>query len=350
MGILTTTIGAYPKPEFLREQSFREVAPEGEGTTREFVYSADDGSDVSVRLYDEATERAVLDQVGCGIDIPTDGEQRRENYIHYHCRHLDGIRFDVLTEKVHRNGAAMARLPTITSQIKPRGGHFLHKDFISAQRVTDKPVKITVPGPATIADTTANDFYADERELAFDLADALSFEIRHLAEMGCKHIQVDEPLFARNVNSALNFGVEALERCFHKLPKGVTRIMHMCCGYPGHLDDETYLKADPSCYFELADAVDASVIDQVSIEDAHRFNDLTLLERFTRSTVVLGVVAIARSRIETTAEVSARLMNALQHIDKERLIAAPDCGLMMLDRATAMKKLKRMCLAAHGLK
>ena len=102
--------------------------------------------------------------------------------------------------------------------------------------------------------------------------------------------------------------------------------------------------------FELADSIDQSLVAAVSIEDAHRFNDLTLLERFTRSTVVLGVVAIARSRIETTAEVSQRLMNALQHIDKERLIAAPDCGLMMLDRATAMKKLKRMCLAAHSLK
>jgi len=109
-------------------------------------------------------------------------------------------------------------------------------------------------------------------------------------------------------------------------------VMHMCCGYPGHLDDENYLKADPACYRQLARAVDASSVQQVSIEDAHCLNDLELLEHFTRTAVILGVVTIASSRIESSDYIAQRLRRALQHIDRSRLLAAPDCGLMMLGR------------------
>jgi 5-methyltetrahydropteroyltriglutamate--homocysteine methyltransferase len=120
----------------------------------------------------------------------------------------------------------------------------------------------------------------------------------------------------------------------------------MCCGYPEHLDDMEYHKADPSSYFELARAVDASAIDQISLEDAHRHNDLSLLEHFQESTVILGSVAIAQSRVETVEEIAARLIAALAHIDRNRLMAAPDCGLAMLGRDLAMEKLRNMCAAA----
>ena len=230
-----------------------------------------------------------------------------------------------------------------------RGDHFLDSDFLNAQGFSDKPVKITIPGPLSIIDTTANQHYANERELAFDLARALNFEIRALAAAGCKYIQVDEPLFVRKVDDALSYGVECLDRCFDGVPEDVTRVMHMCCGYPGHLDDEDYLKADPACYRQLARAVDASSVQQVSIEDAHCLNDLELLESFTRTAVILGVVTIASSRIESSDYIAQRLQRALQHIDQSRLLAAPDCGLMMLGRELAMAKLKNMCAAAASI-
>ncbi len=189
-------------------------------------------------------------------------------------------------------------------------------------------------------------FYADERQLAFDLAAALNYEIRALAEAGCAYIQIDEPLFARNVERALDYGVECLDRCFDGVANTVTRVLHMCCGYPEHLDDRHYHKADPASYFRLAQAVDASTIGQVSLEDAHRHNDLSLLELFRGSTVILGSVAIAQSRVETVEEIAGRLDAALAHIDRDRLMAAPDCGLAMLGRELAMAKLGNMCVAA----
>jgi 5-methyltetrahydropteroyltriglutamate--homocysteine methyltransferase len=262
---------------------------------------------------------------------------------------MTGLDFDLLTSKIHRNGAALADLPTITGKIEPGGEHFLDRDYSIAQSYTDNPVKITVPGPVTIIDTTVNTYYKSERELAFDLANALNVEIKALAKAGCKHIQVDEPLFVRNVDHALDFGVECLERCFDGVPNDVQRIMHMCCGYPGHLDDHDYLKADPWIYSLLAKALDESSITHVSIEDAHRHNDLDLLERFLSTTIILGSVAIATSTVETVDEIAERLTDALDHIDRERLVAAPDCGLMMLDRELAMQKLKHLCEAAKQI-
>ena len=120
----------------------------------------------------------------------------------------------------------------------------------------------------------------------------------------------------------------------------------MCCGYPDHLDDEEYKKADPDSYHRLARDVDSMAIDQVSIEDAHCCNDLRLLELFEQTAVIFGTVAVARSRIETVDEVEARIRAALAHIDRDRLVIAPDCGLGMLPPDIAEKKLKVMCEAA----
>ncbi|MGI9405746.1 MAG: hypothetical protein ACR2O4_05205 [Hyphomicrobiaceae bacterium] len=351
MALKTTCIGSYPKPDYVPIKDWFQLetglTATGGAVTRGYSEVMATASGAEEELFQKATREAIDDQVSCGIDIPTDGEQRRENYIHYHCRHLAGFDFENLTRRVLRDGAYETDLPTINGKIEPLGHNFLPRDYEIAQGFTDRPIKITVPGPTTIMDTTANEFYSDERQLAFDLADALNFEIRALANAGCTHIQVDEPLFARNVERALSYGVECLDRCFDGVPDTVTRVMHMCCGYPEHLDDRKYHKADRQTYFQLAKAVDNSTVDQISIEDAHRHNDLSLLEEFPSSTIILGSIAIAESRVETVEEIKSRITAALEHVDRTRLVIAPDCGLAMLGRTLAMAKLRNMCEAAR---
>ena len=122
----------------------------------------------------------------------------------------------------------------------------------------------------------------------------------------------------------------------------------MCCGYPERLNQEDYAKADRTAYFDLADAIERSSIDAVSIEDAHQKNDLKLLEKFQKTTIILGVVHIANTRVETVEEIRTRLQQALEHIDPARLIAGPDCGLGMLDEDTVVKKMTNLALAAHS--
>jgi 5-methyltetrahydropteroyltriglutamate--homocysteine methyltransferase len=350
MPLLTTTIGAYPKPDFLPVPDW---FGGGEGTdarrpTLGYLEAVQRMGEEAEALFARATAQVVADQVAVGIDVPTDGEIRRENYIHYHCRHIDGIDFGRLTATSVRGGSYTAELPTITGPVRARD-HFLATDWHQAQSTTDRPVKITLPGPMTIADTTTNVAYDDEEQLGADLAAALNSEILNLAAAGCRWIQVDEPVFARQPTRALRYGVAHLERCFQGVPAGVNRVMHMCCGYPDRLDRDDYPKADRHAYLELAEAVDATCIDAVSLEDAHRHNDLSLLDRFTRTKIILGVVAIAKSRVETVDDIRARLAAALKHVDGDRLIAAPDCGPGLLSRELAVRKLSHLCAAAHSL-
>lgn len=349
--MLTTCIGAYPKPEFLNLPDWFNLpdGPDSANPTKSWEAALKAMGDSVDQIIRSASEQVLGDQIEAGIDIPTDGEVKRENYIHYHCRHLEGIDFKNLTVRELRGGTYSAELPTITGRIRARDTGFLVEDWKLAQSFTDRPVKITMPGPMTVTDTTANAYYQTDRELGADIADALNKEVKALADAGCVHIQVDEPVFARKPQNALDFGVENLERVFHEVPAQIVKTMHMCCGYPDRLDRLDYPKADRSAYFDIIGAIDESSVDAVSIEDAHRHNDLSLLNRVQNTKVILGVVAIALSRVETVDEISVRLTQALGHIDSDRLIAAPDCGLGLLGRELAQAKLKNMCEAAHRL-
>ena len=350
MTIPTTCIGAYPKPDCVELPDWFNI-PAGpdtaEPTKRWAAAMAQMGEDAEA-LISRGVEQAVKDQVDAGIDIPTDGEVPRENYIHYHCRHLDGFDFDNLTEKAVRGGTYSANLPTIRGPISA-GDRFLDADWRRAQDFCDQPVKITMPGPMTISDTNCDDYYHDPKKLAAALAAALNVEVLALAEAGCRYIQIDEPVFARRPADALAYGVENLERAFHGCPNHVTRVAHMCCGYPDRLDRDDYPKAEPGAYFQIADALEDSSVQWVSIEDAHRHNDLSLLERFATTTVILGAVAIARSRVEPVEEIRERLRAALGHIDRERLAAAPDCGLGLLGRDLARQKMRNLSVAAKSV-
>ena len=356
--LLTTTIGAFPKPsctpigDWFPDPDDDTAGARGEGLLKrwrraDYELRLAQAGEAAEEAFVKAIEEVVRDQVHAGIDIPTDGEVRRENYIFYQCRNLNGIDFERLTDKVARDGAFTARVPTITGAVTPRE-LVLARDWRIAKRVTDRPVKITLPGPMTIADSMANEFYPDPRTLGRALAEALNEEVRSLAAAGCRNIQVDEPVFARKPRQALEYGIEHLEAVFHGVPEEVQRIVHMCCGYPSALDVPDYPKADPQAYFDIADAMDEASIDAVSIEDAHRPNDLSLLERYARTTVLLGVVNIGRSRVEPVDEIAQRLDRALEHIDPPRLVAAPDCGLGLLGRDLAVRKLSNLCTAAHG--
>ena len=347
--IPTTTIGAYPKPADAPIPMWSNMGKQRRAAPT-LVYDAlvEDRSAETKRTLDRMTMDSVREQVDCGITIPTDGEIRREHYVYYHCRHVQGIDFRHLSEQTMRDGSWVASVPTVISKLEP-GPAFLPADWRVAQSATDREVKMTVPGPLTISDTIANDYYASRPELARALAEVLNVEIRRLAEAGCTWIQVDEPLFARQVDEALAFGVECLERCFAGVGPGVNRAVHICCGYPACLDDPHPAKADPASYFALSGALDAADVDAVSIEDAHRPNDLKLLELFGHTTIILGMINIAKSHVESVDTLRARMRASLEHIDADRLIAAPDCGLALLPRRLAAAKLRNLATAAQSL-
>ena len=354
MPVPTTTIGAYPKPDYVPLRGWHEAKPEEEqgrhpsDPTRPLRERGRVDPEEEQRLLDRATREIVAEQAELGIDVPTDGEIRREHYVFYHLRQLHGIDFDNLEERELRQGGWKAYVPVVRAPIQA-GARFLRHDWRAAQQATGRPVKITVPGPLTIAGTIADDHYGDEAALCAALGDALNQELRDLAAAGCPWIQVDEPLFARHPDKAASFGVDNLARTLHKLPEETRTAVHVCCGYPAELDQEDYPKADPHAYDQLAEPLELAPVDAVSLEDAHRPADLRLLERFARTTVILGCVDVARSRVEDPDEISGRLRQALEHIDPHRLMAAPDCGLALMPRTLARDKLRALVQGARAV-
>lgn len=348
MTLTTTCIGAFPKPDYVPISDWFQTGHEKADYTENVMRGWERGqTPEATALLDRATAEVVADQIACGIDLPTDGEIRRENYVHYQCRHFEGFDFVNLTPRLVRNGAYTSHLPSIRGSVRARGDSVLVRDWQVAERAAGRPVKITLPGPMTITDTTANLHYDDPAELAHDLSRALNAEVLALSQAGCRHIQIDEPVFARKPDQALAFGIDALGRCFDGVPPDVTRVMHMCCGYPARLDDTDYPKADPESYLRIAEAVDG-IVDEISLEDAHRHNPDRLFPLFTRSRLIIGFVTIASSRVETVDEIRARIEDVARHVPPERLIAAPDCGLGFLGRDLAMRKLTHLCSAAHS--
>ena len=342
--MLTTVIGAYPKPNYLKITDWFNVkgGTDTENPTKYYFKEVKQMGEKREELFLQAATEVIKDQIECGIDIVTDGEVRRENYIHYHCRHIAGVDFETLTEKVARTGNYKCWLPTITAKVEAQDSFLVH-DWKVSQKLSSKPVKITIPGPMTIADTIANTYYKSDDKMGFDLAEVINVEIKRLQKAGCKYIQVDEPLFARKPQQAIDFGIDNLAKCFEGLENTeLEKITHICCGYPDKLDVINYPKAPLDSYKKIAKALDASLIDSVSIEDAHRYNDLELLRNFTKTKVIFGLIKIASSQIETKEEIENRVLDALNYIDKQQLIAAPDCGLGHLPRQLAIKKLKIM--------
>ena len=342
--MLTTVIGAYPKPSFLQLPDWFNA--EGGTDTLKPTVDYDDAikkmGKETESIFLKAAKEVIGDQIECGIDIVTDGEVRRENYIHYHCRHITGVDFNTLTEKIARTGNYKCWLPTIVAKVEAQDSFLVH-DWKVSQKLSSKPVKITIPGPMTIADTIANTYYKSDDKMGFDLAEVINVEIKRLQKAGCKYIQVDEPLFARKPQQAIDFGIDNLAKCFEGLENTeIEKITHICCGYPDKLDVINYPKAPSDSYKKIAKALDASLIDTVSIEDAHRYNDLELLRNFTKTKVIFGLIKIASSQIETKEEIENRVLDALNYIDKQQLIAAPDCGLGHLPRQLAIEKLKIM--------
>lgn len=344
--IQTTTIGSFPKPDYVPVRDWFDASRDSTGMNDPTITRDYAPTEADEPLFQRALAEVLAVQARAGIDVPTDGEIRRENYIHYHCRHLHGFDFDRLETRVLRDGAYQTDLPAIRGRIAAREPGYSVRDWRAAQALTDRPVKVTLPGPLTIMDTTADCHYFDRPALNAVLAETVRAEVLALADAGCRYVQVDEPLFARQVADALAFGIAGLERCFEHVPASVTRVVHICCGYPEHLDDEVYKKADPDSYSRLAAALDAAAIDQISLEDAHCCNDLALLEQFPSKTIVFGAVAVARSRLETADEIAARIEAVLAHIDRDRLVLAPDCGLGLLSAAQAEAKLTALCEAA----
>ena len=280
---------------------------------------------------DEATLLAIRDQERAGLDIISDGEQRRESYSNCFATALAGVDTDNPGTTINRSGKPIP-VPRITGKVA-RHHPILVRDLEFLRVNTSKPVKMTIPGPFTMSKQAQNDYYASDEEMALDFAVAVNAEIKDLFAAGADIVQVDEPWMQQHPDAARAYGLKALDRALDGVTGTVA--VHLCFGYAAVVHEK------PSGYSFLPE-LERSKAAQVSIEAAQPKLDLAVLKQLPSKSIILGVIDLSSPAIETPEVVAARIRKALPHVSAERLIVAPDCGMKYLPRDIAFGKMQAM--------
>ena len=284
---------------------------------------------------DEAVLAAIRDQEEAGLDIITDGEQRRESYSNYFATALEGVDTDNPGTTINRSGKPIP-VPRVAGKIRRRHPVEL-RDLQFLRANTRKPVKMTVPGPFTMSKQAQNAFYASDEEMALDYAAAVNAEIRDLFAAGADIVQIDEPWMQQHPDAARAYGLAAIDRALDGVTGTVA--VHLCFGYAAVVHEK------PSGYSFLPE-LEGSKAAQVSIEAAQPKLDHAVLDRLPTKTIILGVIDLADPAVETPGIVASRIRKALLHVPAQRLVIAPDCGMKYLPRDVAFGKLQSMVQGA----
>jgi 5-methyltetrahydropteroyltriglutamate--homocysteine methyltransferase len=328
----TCLVGSYPQPDWLIDRPrLSKMVPR---VRMDDLWLVDPKQ--LEEKQDEATLLAIRDQERAGLDIVTDGEQRRESYSNRFATALEGV--DTLNpgSTINRTGKPIP-VPRVTGKIRRKHPVQL-RDMQFLRANTQKPVKMTVPGPFTLSKQAQNEFYKSDEEMALDYAAAVNAEIKELFAAGADVVQIDEPWMAQHPDKAREYGLKALDRALDGV-RGTVAV-HLCFGYAAVVHEK------PAGYSFLAE-LDSSKAAQVSIEAAQPKLDLKVLERLPSKTIILGVIDLSDMTAETPQVVAARIRKALDHVPAERVVAAPDCGMKYLPRDVAFAKMQAMTEGAR---
>jgi len=330
--LLTTVVGSYPQPEWLIDRkALSSGSPPRIRSSGLWRIPAEHLEEAQ----DDATFVAIRDMHRAGVDIITDGEIRRESYSNRFATALDGVDIDKPGQIIGSSGRPTL-VPRVVGPIR-RARPVQVRDVQFLREHTDRRIKVTVPGPFTMAQQAQNDYYPDRESLAMDYATCVNEEVKELFAAGADVVQLDEPWLRANPEEARKYGVTAINKALEGI--NGTTALHLCFGYAA------MVQGKPSRYAFLTE-LEHAVVQQISIEAAQPKLDLAVLRELPTKTIVLGVLDLSDMRIEAPESIAARLREALHYEPPERLMVAPDCGMKYLPRAVAYRKLRAMTLAA----
>ncbi len=328
--LATTTVGSFPRPSWLAEvdRSRAQFRLEGEALAE---------------AQDDATVIILHEQEALGLDLVTDGEQRRESFVWYLPSTWQGVDTEQLGEKeIYRRRVNPRLVPRIIGPVK-RSAPLMAGDLEFAKSHTARPIKMALPGPMTVIDSTLNEAYDDEGALALDIAGALNAEMRELEAAGCDVLQLDEPAMTRYHEKVFDYGAEALDRCLDGITVPV--IVHLCFGYPGGAGLQHQYE-----YPDLLAALMETRIGGFAVEFGRSSFDPRVLKACGERVVMFGCIDPGASPVPGVDAVKGRVAEALQYLDPGQLWLAPDCGLMTIGRELAREKLRVMVEAARQLR
>jgi 5-methyltetrahydropteroyltriglutamate--homocysteine methyltransferase len=370
-----TGVGSWPRPrQLLRAQRLRRA---GEMTDEAFDRAAD------------ASVLRVLElQAEAGVDIVTDGEQRRDNFYSFVATKLAGVRLMTLAEMldVVEDRAGFERIlstldvpassisnPTCTGRIERRAS-LAADELAFVRRHTDLPVKIALPGPylltrAMFVQEVTRAVYATKEELAQDVVRVLREEIVELQDAGASFIQLDEPVLTelvftqgqtrtfmcaalaarRDPAEELEFAVSLINQVLDA-SWGVRTGLHVCRGNWSR-DEATLLRGS---YRPLAPYLERLHAQQLVLEYAtERAGDIVPIPG---KELGLGVVNPRSDHIESVAEIRAVVDRALEHWPAKAIFLNPDCGFGTFSarplntQEHAFEKMRAMAQAARALR
>ena len=326
--LTTTVVGSYPQPEWLidREALAGRLPPRVPASELWRV-----PTELLPQAQDDATVLAIRDMERTGVDVISDGEVRRESYSNRFANALDGIDVDNPGTAIDRTGKPNP-VPRVAGPIR-RTRPVQVADVQFLRRNTDRRIKVTVPGPFTVSQQAQNDHYSDGESMAFAYAEAVNDEVKDLFRAGADVVQLDEPYLQARASKAAGYAVQAINRALDGVTG--TTALHICFGYA------YAVKEKPSGYSFLRELEDCSV-QQISIEAAQPRLDLAVLNELPSKTIILGVLDLGDSAIESPALVAERIRTALDYLQPERLAIAPDCGMKYLPKNVAFGKLSNM--------
>jgi 5-methyltetrahydropteroyltriglutamate--homocysteine methyltransferase len=331
--IPTSLVGSYAQPEWLLDRDRLRGRFPPRVRARE-LWRVDPA--FLEEAQDDATRLAILDQERAGLDIVTDGEMRRESYSNRFATALDGVDVDNPGTALDRSGHPNP-VPRVVGPVARR--HPVQvRDAQFLLEHTSRTTKMTVPGPFTMSQQAQDDHYGAPDALGMAYADAVREEILDLFAAGIDVVQVDEPYMQARPEAARDYGLDVLKRATDGIDGTIA--VHICFGYAAIIHER------PSGYSFLPELA-ATECDQVSIETAQSGLALDVLDSLATKTIILGVLDLSTDAVETPEVVADRVARAFPHAGPERLIAAPDCGMKYLPRASAYGKLEALVAGAR---
>jgi len=329
-----SVVGSLPKPEWLAEPNALKAPWRLAGEALQVAQ-------------DDAVRLALLDQEMAGMSVVTDGELRRRHYIWGFLDGLTGTDTERLTTRRSRGGryselTPVARLVGPVTRPSPV--------FVDACRFarahTARPLKVTLPGPMTTADSVADESSgADFKTLAMRFAALLNAEARDLVEAGADVVQFDEPCFNIYLDEVVTWGMEALEQAMDGVR--ATKAVHICYGYgtPAVLAWKTR-NTDWGHYGVTLPLLARSSVDQVSVETAASGVDPAVLGELGPKQVLAGVIDVGTEEVETPELVAERIRRILPFVDASRLLPSTDCGLVPRSRRATLGKMQALAAGA----
>lgn len=332
----TTTTGSLPKPAWLAEPDTLWPAWRAEGPA--LAAAKRDATLLWLKLQEDL-----------GLDVVTEGEQSRQHFVHGFLERIEGIDFAHRVPMGIRDNRYEAMVPQVIGPVRLTGR--VHDTEARLARAhTRRRLKVTLPGPMTLADTVADRHYGssgrDRSALAFAFAALLNEEARALVHDGVDVVQFDEPAFNVFMDEVLEWGIPALERAAEGL--GCTTAVHICYGYgiPANIEWKRSLGVEWRQYEKIFSALAASRIDQVSLECAGSHVPPDLMGLLPGKDVLVGVIDVASERIETPEDVADTLASALRFVPRERVLACTNCGMAPMPRDRAVAKLAALTAGA----